>query len=277
MFLRSLSLLPVHSRTSPHSQSDRASNSSLPTSLSTCAQMHFHRIGSTGPFMKAAAFVVCVLPLTSTVAFGAAGFTRLNIRPYADGKYIEDAEVCIFAGRNADDFTDQFLTGHTVVCQSAANPVELAPGFWNYYVQRDRTWVSSHPHGINIGKEATGDARPMRVDLLPAASLDLTEITKTLHFDERLAVYLANEGQRSRPAIRPVPAGAPHVLVPADMHVQALVVRDETIVWAASPVVLKKGEVARVLRAPHPTKDVIAIVSLSPTTSVTDRIAMDGA
>lgn len=216
------------------------------------------------------AAITALLSLLALPVFGA----TLRIVPYADGKMATDTEACFWRGRNFDDFFDRFLASGEVRCYPITNVPQLPDGVWSYYVQSS-TRISSHPDGIEL--IGPGSVRPISVELLPAGTLDLRAAISALRPDEYFALYVSNEHREtSQPAVRPIPKGAPEVLIPADMHVLLLVISGEQIVWASRPFLVHEG--GR-LRAPLPdraTHDVILLIGIDRSVYSAERDAVKG-
>jgi hypothetical protein len=224
---------------------------------------------------KRTAPALMALAVIATSSFGDMRFQAI---PFANGHRVKGATVCFFEGRQADDFSERFLASDEIRCSSADNALELPTGYWNYFVQQGDGWISSHPHGIQIGAAPQGSVKSMRVELLPAATLDLRAALPVLRPGEYFAVYLSNEGQpASRPSVRPIAAGAPLVVVPADMRILPLIVRDEAIVWSGRPLTLSPGAILQLPFPQRPGTDVAAVVTLDRNVPPQDRMAADGA
>ncbi|HJW94399.1 MAG TPA: hypothetical protein VJ901_12350 [Thermoanaerobaculia bacterium] len=197
----------------------------------------------------------------------------MQIATYAGSTAVTEGEVCFFRGKNGDPFFDRFLTSGDVRCYPLTNAPEPPAGLWNYYVQTN-THVSTHPLAIEI--LSPGTIRPMRVELLPAATLDVAAAQKGLRPGEYLALYVSNEGQSSsRPSLRPIPREVSSVLIPADMRV-LLVVEDEQIIWASRPLNVPGGGTMTAPAPDRATHDVIVLTGLDAAVTPSERQQIDG-
>jgi hypothetical protein len=213
-----------------------------------------------------------ITTLILLVAGTAAHAATLRVIPTHDGRAVHDARVCIFAGRQGDNFFDRFLASGAVACYDASTPIRLEPGVWSYFVQADGL-TSADALGIDV--RASEQTRPMHVNLVRAGTLDVSAAQRVLRSGEYLAVYVSNEGRRAQPNLRPIPAKATGALIPAGTPIMLLVVHDEEVVWASRPL---RAEPDQTLSAPvpGPTQDVLAFLTLDPSLTPEELEAMSG-
>ena len=209
--------------------------------------------------------------LLASVVFGGA---RLHVLPIAAGKMVRDARVCLFEGRDGDPFFDRFLTGNEVRCSLAEDSIEIPTGLWNYYVEAPGL-ISAHPLGVVVPKGApSGDLKPIRVDLVPSATLDLSAVWPAIRPGEHVALYVTNEAlASSRPSVLLVPSQSTRMAVPARTSVMLLVVEDSAILWAGRPVRGNAGETLTMAPIMRPGSDAIAVVSIDPNVTPEEREA----
>ena len=213
---------------------------------------------------------VALLTLLAIPSFAA----TISVLAEADGVAVTDAEACFWPGRNLDEFFDRFLASGDVHCHPITNIPQPPDGVWNYYVQ-SRSRVSTHPDAIQL--RGPGSVRPLRVELLPAGTLDVSSAMSALRPGESLALYISNEHRdASPPAVRPIPVGRPRVLTPAEMPVLLLIISGEEIVWASRPLLVHAGEIVRAPTPDRTTHDVIVVVGLDRALSGEERATGKG-
>jgi hypothetical protein len=221
--------------------------------------------------------LVALLSVFACIGQNMLADARFTVVPYIEGRRATDVEVCFFQGRAGDAFFDRFLVAQDVRCYPSDETIRVPSGTWNYFLQQAHGWVSSSAFAVTIGSDSAGDVKPMHADLLPAGSLDVAAAAAALRSGEHLALYITNDGQHaSRPSVRPVPAGSSAILVPADMRLLLLIVRDEKVVWAGRPFVVGRNQVLKVPRPERSTTDVIAFLSFDSTVTPEDRQVLDG-
>lgn len=213
--------------------------------------------------------IALLLALLTTVR-SATGETRIEFRAMKDGQRVEGSEVCFFPADRNDGFFAKFFSTNDVRCMSADAVLDLPPGLFNIFVRSGSTLVSSHPAFADNENPGPPGYDVLDIPLMPAATLDVARAKRGLREGEWLAVYLSNEGQAESPAsVRPVPDDETTVLVPADMPLVPLVVREGVIVRAGVPLSLRPRE-TRVLEPIDKWgsgRDVVALLRAEPVMS----------
>lgn len=177
---------------------------------------------------------------------------------------VTDTKVCFYAA-GTDSFVKKYLSSNVTRCMPANQTLDVPPGDWNVYLSSGNRLVSGHPLFVHIGSTATVDAedRIIEVPMLPAANVVFGPRVIASHRGYG-AVYITNEGEPQSPAgVRPVPAGASEVLVPARMTIVPMLVRDGTPVWIGTPTSLEPDQRLLIDETREPAgADVAVVVSL---------------
>ena len=199
--------------------------------------------------VRKASLAMAALALT---AFPALAYRAEFVAQY-HGTRVAGAEVCFFpAGADEDDPFDYFLHANEARCLSADRVIDIPPGRWLYYVEHvKRGVISSNPSLIKYrGSAAAPDIYGTNVvDLEPAATLDLSEVSRDLGVDESFAVYESNRDTNLLPMIIPISRGQTSALVPASMPLVLLRRQYRQIRAVSDPMTLREGEIRQVRRA----------------------------
>jgi hypothetical protein len=229
-------------------------------------------MGRTSFAARAATIAVATILTVPRRASADSPFQALT---YANDRRVTGAEVCFFKARSPRSFTDRFLGASDTQCYAADRIARIPAGTWNFYIQHPDYGVSTHPYAFGAIEHDDDNAKPVRIDLLPAGVLDLTAARSGLQSGEHFALYISNGGRAaSPPAMRPFPRDATRFLAPADMQLLLLIVRESTIVWAGRPFTIPARQVFAVPLPHRPSRDLIALVGIDDAVTPYERNAV---
>lgn len=146
--------------------------------------------------------------------------------------------MCFFRAASTDEPLDRFLGSDEVRCLSADHVIELPVGSWSYYLRnRSRELVTALPSVLrnDAPEYANAGYKQIADQFRPAARIDIAQLRGSLPPDERIGIYIANDGSKYPPALLPV------VL---------LGIRQQQIVDIGDPMKLKPRERVRIADFP---------------------------
>jgi hypothetical protein len=194
---------------------------------------------------------------TPAMAFREEFMTRVN------GERIAGSRVCFFPATTNDGFVKKFLSSPDVRCLSADSVIDLPAGQWNIFASNGADYVSIHPEFYEAAGEDPITYGRINIDLVPAARLDLAAVVADLWADEHLAVYFPNDSYAESPAtMRPLILGETSLLIPADMTVVPIIVRDGVPVAAVGTFRGARGERIVAPKYRRSDTDVFAVIRL---------------
>jgi hypothetical protein len=192
--------------------------------------------------------------------------SRLEYTVRAGDAIVPGAEVCFFPAGPLSNFLEMFLRSGDVRCLPADKIVHMPGGSWNVFAEA-KGLVSAHRLVTEV---SPSEDRPedelfhrSQIDLLPAAYIDVTDLSIDEAAGERVVAYLQNEGlAESRAAIRPARPLTHRIAVPANVTVVPLIVRQGHFIWAGPPRKLRPGEHWHVRRSDAPARTVVAVLTV---------------
>lgn len=201
--------------------------------------------------------IVGVLFGTPAMAFREEFMTRVN------GERIAGSTVCFFPAKADDGFVKKFLSSSDVRCLSADSVIDVPAGQWNIFAFNGADYVSLHPEFYEAFGEDPFTYGRVSINLVPAARLDLAAVVADLSADEHLAVYFPNDSYPESPAtMRPLMTGETSLLIPADMRVVPIIVKDGVPVEAIGTFRGARGERVVVPKYHRSGTDIFAVIRL---------------
>jgi len=151
--------------------------------------------------------------------------------------------VCFYKATSETEFFGKFAASNDVRCLPSDKLLTIPPGKWRFFAEADGL-VAAHPEFLVLaGRPSPTAIRKVTMSLVPAGNLDTRRATAALHPGEYLAIYLSNEANANSPAsMRPVRQDETRVLVPADMSLVAIVMKDGSPMLIGDPFMVNAGE-----------------------------------
>jgi hypothetical protein len=172
---------------------------------------------------------------------------RLEFTAQYKGRRMPGAEVCFWRAGEGAEPVGLYAQSDDVRCVSADDVLEVPVGRWLYSIRRGSDLVYAQPSVITIASPADEERGYKEVvdELRPAAVLDVSALRATNRTD-LLAVYVSNDRAESRPMLMPVGRDKTDAVVPADMPLVVLAIRDGHVVNATDPIALAPAELRKI-------------------------------
>lgn len=152
-------------------------------------------------------------------------------------------EICLFRAGGSEEHPDVFLSAGEVACFPGEQVVDLPSGNWFYYGQSKElasfpsSMLKNRPHPTRDLYSATP------VTLRPAATLNVSAARSMLRPNERLLLYVSNDGSPELPMVVPIPDDREQLKVPVATEVRLIVERLGSIAAVSPAYRLRAGEV----------------------------------
>ena len=172
---------------------------------------------------------------------------RLEFTAQYEGRRVQGAEVCFWRAGEGAEPAALYAASDDVRCISADDVLEMPVGRWLYSLHRGKDLVYAQPSVITIASPA-GEERGYKEvvdELRPAAVLDVSALRETNRSD-LLAVYVSNDRAESRPMLVPIGRDKTDAVVPAEMPLVVLAIRDGHVVNATDPIALAPAELRKI-------------------------------
>ncbi len=186
---------------------------------------------------------------------------RLSVRATYNGKQIPGAEVCFFPY----DFYDPFsgFDAPPYRCFPADKFISFpSESRFAFFVRHEPGLISPTIGALDTPPDARG-LRRFVFELQPAATLDLARIIEELHSTERLALILGG-ADGSSPYVMPV--WETRTLIPSDVPVAPVLIRDDHVAAVGSPVRVGAGETEEISRIDDVSSAVLRVLPEDPAT-----------
>ena len=168
---------------------------------------------------------------------------RVDFVGRAGGARVAGAEVCFFKAGYGPGPVAKFLDEDAFRCFPADKIIAMPPGRWAFVLrQSDKKLISTNPSILTV--PAPGP--PVDVfqtivsDMIPAEMLDLSNAAGALRPDDRLALYISNQGAPYFPLLMPLDQGARSVLVPTGMPLVLLSMQHWRVLNVTDPFIVSR-------------------------------------
>lgn len=172
-----------------------------------------------------------------------ASATRLEFVAQSGDTHVKGAEVCFVAAGAKTDRPNLYLGSDDVRCMSADDVIDVTPGKWAYFLRHRDGLVSMLPGTLTVPHgTAEFDFKQVICEMRSAATLNVAAARSRLRPGEILVLYIRHDGRESIPAAFPIPRNESSVLVPAELPLVVMAVRDGRVTNVSPPVVLHRQE-----------------------------------
>jgi hypothetical protein len=173
---------------------------------------------------------------------------RLQVNAVFGGERVAGARVCFSRvdSPRPPNVINHLVSGPETRCQPSDRVLSVPAGIWHLYVISDDPYlVSTHPLEI-VYSTPSSDAEAINsvtLELVPAATIDVSEAAKRLRPSESLALYVIHrDSDVSAPALVPISPGATEQAVPRRSPVVPLILRGTHLVAVGEELRLETGE-----------------------------------
>ena len=149
-----------------------------------------------------------------------AGQVRMEFIARAGGERVAGAEICFFKAGYGPGPVEKFAGGEDFSCLPADQVIEMPAGRWAFVARHQgKKLMSTNPAILTVRSPGPPDDlfHQSMEDMVKAGVLDLSRVNGALRPDDRLALYISNQGIPYFPLIIPIPRGADSVLAPPGM------------------------------------------------------------
>lgn len=184
---------------------------------------------------------------------------RVEFRVIQGDIRVPEAEVCFFPALDHSSVEALFFTVGDTRCLSADGVIEWTPGVWHVYARAGRALVSGHRAYV-FDLNGPGNAHDVvELTVSPAAT-----VTRPPHLRSEQAAVWITDAEATLSTIRPFPVGADEVLVPANVKIVPMILRDGTIIAVGDPMELAPGQTRDIAITPPGNDRVNVVTWLEP-------------
>ena len=198
-----------------------------------------------------------VVFLLLATALKAAEF-RVEFIARANGERVAGAEVCFFRAGYGPGPVEKFAAQEEFSCLPADKVIEVPAGRWVFVLRHQgKKLLSTNPAIMNV--PAPGPPEDVFhqsiADMISAGVVDLRSVNAALRPDDRLALYISNEGTALLPIVIPIPRGTDSVLAPAGMPLLLLLLQHSRVLNASDAFSVAKDTHAAAAPFPKVAED----------------------
>jgi hypothetical protein len=151
---------------------------------------------------------------------------RIDFKVAHGDRALAGAEICFFAvSRQEPALMNQLFHGEDVECLPADQVLEIPPGNWFYFARHAAGFVTDLRLQVSIAPNAPEEAyKTVHEEVVPAGTVRVDGLLKTLANDERLALLVGTAGTGTM--VFPLVKGETAFLVPADTTCVVAIIKD---------------------------------------------------